>query len=203
MSPLASPSATLKALLALLLTSPLLSPHLLIAQPLPTAPSELTSPVEAPQEQTEDQTKEQTEDPQPQGPVLCMLSVSDIKALQRKLNYQLWDSIEELKPDLHLVVKLGELTLIDAPLGKERYEQAGALSAPPQPCEAFQQAPILARVYDLDRGTKRELIAELSTQLSSLTPSSLPHERLLSGGALRSLKLTLSTSPNKPAEIKK
>ena len=120
---------------------------------------------------------------------MCVITLTRIDVLKRKLNYQLWDSIEQPAPELLARVKVNRVIVLEKLLAEESYALDLEVSTKPFLCAELVDG-LHVTIFDQDKNQAREPVGELSHRFK--TAPSAPQVLKLAGGAVRQLILRVT-----------
>ena len=118
---------------------------------------------------------------------LCMMELHQVSVFKRKLNYQLWDSIEEPEPEIFAQIKVNNKIVFSGLLGEGQYQHQLDLKTAPFPCDQLRKRVLIA-IFDQDKSQSMEIIGELTMRVKKM--GDVLHQTL-SGGAVRFFNFTI------------
>ena len=144
-----------------------------------------------PEEKVKSVTQEQVK--------MCSITIHKVSVLKRKLNYQYWDSIEEPAPELFAKIMVNHKQVLYHILATESYEYSDQLTSKAFPCNWLAKR-VHVSIFDKDKSHSMEIIGEMTTRVRKFDDHL---NRVLSGGAVRQLQLSIQVSKDKsePAKI--
>ena len=124
---------------------------------------------------------------------MCSITIHKVSVLQRKLNYQYWDSIEEPAPELFAKVMINHEQVLYRLLTTESYEYSDQITSKDFPCDWLAKRVHIS-IFDKDKSHSMEIIGEMTTRIRKFNGNL---NRVLSGGAVRQLQLSIQILEDK------